>query len=382
MSRDKHRNPYGGRRARMARFERRWHGPPPHMRHRPPFKRGGAFFFLWFLAIFGVITLVFVVGLGSIVYLLQQVLGQNINPNLLLVSAIAAALLISMAIFLSRLARKRITSPLADFFRVIEAVGEGDFSVRISERPAQSFGPLGRALNNMVQELENTDLLRRNLTADVAHELNTPLHIIQGYLEGIQDGIYQADEETIGIMLDETQLLGRLVTDLRTLSLAEGGQLPLEIELLELAELVNDISTSFSGQAEAAGIKLSVDVLPGLQVYGDADRLEQVLGNLVVNALRHTASGGQISITAGPVEGDVRLTVSDNGEGIATEELPFIFDRFWRGDRSRQHTEGGGHGLGLAIARQLVRAHGGQIEVESKLGEGTRFEITLPGIEN
>lgn len=365
------------RRARM--HDRPWRRPPGFPRHRPPFRHGGGFFFLWFLVVFGVIALVSVVGLGSIIYTIQQVLGDNLNQNLLLVSFGIAALFIVVAITLSRWARSRITTPLADFFRVVEAVGEGDFSVRLPEKRRGSFGPLGEAFNQMVGELENTDKLRRNLTADVAHELNTPLHIIQGYLEGIQDGIYRADEETIGIMLEETNLLSRLVSDLRTLSLAEAGQLPLEMEWLDIAELTGDIVTSFSGQAEAAGIQLSVEAPEGLRVYGDADRLEQVLANLVVNALRHTSQGGKITIRADKTNEGIKLVVEDSGEGIPAEDLPFIFDRFWRGDKSRQHTEAGGHGLGLAIARQLVRAHGGQINVESTVGQGTTFEIRLPG---
>jgi signal transduction histidine kinase len=229
----------------------------------------------------------------------------------------------------------------------------------------------------MVSELERSDQLRRNLTADVAHELRTPLHIIQGNLEGLLDGVYQATPEQINLLLDEARQLVRLVEDLRTLSLAEAGQLPLEREAVDIRELLDDVATSFSGQAEAAGVALQVEDRPGAEpliVQGDAGRLDQVLSNLVANALRHTPSGGKITLRAEVAQDGVRLQVADNGSGISPEDLTNIFDRFWSGDRARRD----GSGLGLAIARQLVQAHGGRIAVESQLDQGTTFTIDLP----
>ena len=232
----------------------------------------------------------------------------------------------------------------------------------------------------MAKELERTDEQRRNLTADVAHELRTPLHIIQGNLEGVLDGVYDPTEEHIGATLDETRLLGRLVEDLRTLSLAESGQLPLVRETVDVGDLLADARTSFSGQAEVAGIDLRAEPIAdsGISLDVDAGRVDQVLGNLLLNAVRHTPRGGAITLSAEACGSGVRITVRDNGEGIAPEDLPFIFDRFWRGDRSRSHASGAGGGLGLSIARQLIRAHGGQIQVESELGRGTTFTIDLP----
>jgi two-component system OmpR family sensor kinase/two-component system sensor histidine kinase BaeS len=232
----------------------------------------------------------------------------------------------------------------------------------------------------MVGELERADQQRRNLTADVAHELRTPLHIIQGNLEGILDGVYAPTEEHISATLEETRALARLVDDLRTLSLAEAGELPLEREPVDVAELLSDVCTSFSGEAEVAGIDLVVDVESAspLVVSGDAGRLDQVLGNLVSNALRYVPPGGQITLHAEAAGDGVRIAVSDTGSGIPAEDLPYVFDRFWKGDRSRSRAGGMGSGLGLAIARQLVQAHGGQIDVESTEGRGTTFTIELP----
>jgi two-component system sensor histidine kinase BaeS len=217
------------------------------------------------------------------------------------------------------------------------------------------------------------------MTADIAHELRTPLHIIQGNLEGILDGIYEPADEHITATLEETHLLARLVDDLQTLALAEAGELELVREPLDPVELLEDVRTSFSGQAEAAGIdlRLEIDPLPGPPaVTADVGRIDQVLGNLVINALRHTPQGGTITLSAGPIQGGLHFQVADTGEGIAADELPYIFDRFWRGDPSRPHGSGS-LGLGLAIAQQLVEAHGGRIEVESEAGRGTTFTVEL-----
>jgi signal transduction histidine kinase len=231
----------------------------------------------------------------------------------------------------------------------------------------------------MAQELDRTERQRRNLTADVAHELRTPLHIIQGNLEGLLDGVYQPTDTHIEATLDETRLLSRLVEDLQTLSLAEAGQLELVREPVDVAELLADVQTSFSGPAEAAGVTLELTIdgdHKELNVWADYGRLDQVLGNLLANALRYTPAGGTISLSAAPIQEGVRIQVADSGNGIPAEDQPYIFDRFWRGDPSRPH--GGSTGLGLAIAQQLVRAHDGRIAVASEVGQGTTFTIELP----
>lgn len=274
--------------------------------------------------------------------------------------------------------------PLADIMIAAEEVATGNLQVRVRERGSREFQKLAGSFNRMTEELARTDQQRRNLTADVAHELRTPLHIIQGNLEGILDGVYTPTPEHIEATLQETRTLARLVDDLRTLSLAESGQLPLHPETVDVHDLLADVATSFSPQAESAGVHLCVeaDESVPLTLYGDPGRLDQVLSNLVGNALRHTPPEGSITLDAQRVQNgageQIQLTVADTGDGINPDDLPFIFDRFWRGDRARTHKEGTGSGLGLAITGQLVKAHGGTITVASAIGSGTTFTITLP----
>jgi signal transduction histidine kinase len=233
----------------------------------------------------------------------------------------------------------------------------------------------------MVGELERAEQQRRNLTADIAHELRTPLHIIQGNLEGVLDGVYQPSPDHINATLDETRLLTRLVNDLQTLSLAETGQLPLHPTRFRVADLIADLTSSFSSQAASLGIDLQTSLSNSNQeLAADYDRLNQVISNLISNALRHTPKGGQVSIQAKSIEDNpnyqLQITIRDTGTGILPADLPFIFDRFWRGDKSR--SERTHSGLGLAIAKQLVHAHGGTIEAQSEVGKGTIFIIELP----
>lgn len=275
----------------------------------------------------------------------------------------------------------RFGRPLENLFDTINKVEEGDLSVRVKENNSDMFSDLFKRFNKMVGELERAEQQRRNLTADIAHELRTPLHIIQGNLEGVVDGVYQPTSEHINATLDETRLLTRLVNDLQTLSLAETGQLPLHPTSFLLADLIADLTSSFSSQAASLGIDLQTHLADAnQQVTADYDRLDQVLSNLISNALRHTPKGGKISIETESIVGaerSVRISVKDTGSGIASEDLPFIFDRFWRGDRSR--SERTHSGLGLAIAKQLIHAHGGTIEAQSAVSKGTTFIIELRG---
>ncbi len=287
-------------------------------------------------------------------------------------------LIFALLSFFGSRAFRKMGTPLANVMTAADAVADGDLSVRVPERGPGEFRRLSESFNRMVDELASADQQRRNMTADVAHELRTPIHILRGNLEGLLDGVYEATPEQIGSMLDETRLLSRLVDDLQTISLAEAGQLHLNLEQVNIAELLADVQTSFSGQAEEAGVDLLVDVEDAnLTVTADAGRLDQILGNLVANALRYTPAESCIRLEAESSPMGVRLRIRDEGQGISPEDIPFVFDRFYRADKSRTREEGGS-GLGLAIARQLIQLHKGKISVESELGKGTTFRIDLP----
>jgi two-component system OmpR family sensor kinase/two-component system sensor histidine kinase BaeS len=285
----------------------------------------------------------------------------------------------ALAAWFASRAYRGVARPLGEVMEAVDRVAGGDFDFQVSEDGPRDIRKLATSFNRMTSELARADQQRRNLTADVAHELRTPLHILQGNMEGILDGVYDADASQIQAMLDETRLLSRLVQDLQTLSLAESGELPMQFEAVEIHELLEDLKTSFSGPAEQAGVDLLISSPTDLIVQADPSRLDQVLGNLVANALRYTESGGtiQVGAAAGP-ESTIDITVKDSGEGISEESLPFIFDRFWKGDRARTRGEGAGSGLGLAIVSQLVKAHAGSISVESELEQGTAFHISIP----
>ena len=328
-------------------------------------------------------ALLVVGGMVALAFVLSRLFGGD-GRTAALVWLGGCSLALALPLLAAALAARtfrRVAAPLADVVVTAEAVAEGDLSARVQAVGPGEFGRLARTFNHMVEELERAEQQRRNLTADVAHELRTPLHIIQGNLEGILDGVYEPTAGHLQATLEETKLLARLVEDLRVLSLAEAGQLPMVRELVDVAELVVDVATSFSGQAEAAGVALQVQVKGGaaaLSVTGDVGRLDQVLGNLVANALRHTPAGGAVALHAQPTTRGVQIVVGDTGSGVSAEDLPYIFDRFWRGDRSRSHAAGAGSGLGLAIARQLIQAHGGTITAASQPGLGTTLTIDLP----
>ena len=350
-----------------------------HSHHfRPPWQRNRRFIFWRFAMVFGGISIFFLTAIGIILYL---VFGQSPNYSPITLLAIVCGLPLSFmlaAFLLGGLAFRRLGTPFADIMSATDAVAKGDLSVRLPENNRGPLGNLARRFNNMVAELERAEGQRRNLTADIAHELRTPLHIIQGDLEGMLDGVYEPSAENITDTLDETRLLARLVDDLQTLSLAEAGQLPLHPTRFLLADLLDDASAGFESRAAAQNVELRVDVLdPSSEIEADYDRLIQVLANLLTNALRHTPENGRVTLHAESIPDGVRVTVSDTGAGIPPEDLPYIFDRFWRGDKSRARIEGSS-GLGLAITKQLVLAHGGTITAESEVNKGTTFIIDLP----
>jgi len=344
-------------------FPRRRHG------RRPRFFPFAFFFFGFFMVFIG----------GTAAFLYWAFSEYSGVRNIWLLLCGAPFIVIILTIFTIFRLYMRFGKPMEQIFNAIDSIAEGDLSVRVPENKSDMFSELGNRFNKMVDELERSDQQRRNLTSDIAHELRTPLHIIQGNLEGIIDGVYQPTPEHINNTLDETQLLARLVEDLQTLSLAEAGQLPLHPTRFLLADLLADLTSSFSAQAASQGVDLTThsDNL-NQEINADYDRINQVLSNLISNALRHTPSGGRISVETESISGEersARIQVKDTGLGIASEDLPFIFDRFWRGDKSR--TNRSNSGLGLAITKQLVLAHGGVIKVESELGKGTTFIIEI-----
>ena len=367
--------PQGHKPWSLGQHRRRWRDG-----EHPPWNR---FFFFRFLFVLLSFSLLLLGGLTLLTYRLATWFTGNEELALgLWVQACAGAFVLTLLAFiLARRLFRRTVTPVAEILTAVSEVAEGNLAIELPDYGRGEFGELGRAFNRMVQELERAEAQRRNLTADVAHELRTPLHIIQGNLEGILDGVYEPDQAHIEATLEETQALARLVEDLQTLTLAEAGQLQLVLEAVNPAELLTDARTSFSGQAEAAGIELALLIPAGAGQWrfpGDAGRLNQVLSILLMNALRHTPAGGQISLALSRENGDFCLTVSDTGEGIPSADLPYIFDRFWRGDRARTHQTGTGAGLGLSIARGLVLAHGGEIRASSEPDQGTIFAIRLP----
>lgn len=312
--------------------------------------------------------------------------GQLNGPPPFLRSLAAAGLgLVLVLVTLAVVFAGWLSRPLRRLTAAAGELASGRLDVRVPGAGVRELDDLAQAFNRMAQSLADADRLRRQMTADIAHELRTPLTIIKGRLEGLQDGVYEASAEQIERLLAEADLLERLIDDLRLLALAEAGQLRLYRELVAPTDLLHDAAAAFANQAREAGVELRVispDDLP--QLDADPQRMAQVLANLVSNALRHTPRGGTITLSAElrghpahGAPGSVLLRVTDTGAGIAPEDLPHIFERFWRTDPARARTSGGA-GLGLAIARQIVAAHGGTIRAESERGRGTTITIELP----
>ncbi len=351
-------------------------GVPHEWRGRP------VWLFLRFAVVFGLFALLIFGGMALILFLLTRLMGGD-SRTAALIWLSTCSLLILLPLIIAMLGRRvfrGIAQPLSALMNAADRVAAGDLTVRVPEQRRGEFARLVASFNHMVEEIELADQRRRNLTADVAHELRTPLQIIQGNLEGVIDGVYAPTPEHLTATLDETRQLARLVEDLRVLSQAEARQLPIHWENVDVAELLADVAVSFSGQAQASGVALTVEAPPDdrLIINADYGRLDQVMGNLVANALRHTPAGGSVTLRARADENIVRIHVADTGEGIAASDLPFVFDRFWKADSARTHGQGAGSGLGLAITRQLVQAQGGQILVVSEAGKGTSFILEMP----
>jgi two-component system, OmpR family, sensor histidine kinase BaeS len=291
------------------------------------------------------------------------------RSSTVVIAAVIAFLII--AIFFG--AMRRFGFPFADIVAAAERVGDGDYSTQLAEHGMPSLRSVARAFNSMTARLRANEQLRRHLMADIAHELRTPLTIIQGRLEALIDGVYPRDDARLQELLEETRVVARLVEDLRTLANADSGALALQKEPSDLVLLIHDAANSLASEAEARGVALRIDEgeeLPLLLI--DPLRIREVLVNLLANAIHHTPAGGSVSVGAGQRNDSIFVRVTDTGSGIAADELPKIFDRFYKGASSK------GSGLGLTIARNLVEAHGGEIHAESEIGKGTTITFVLP----
>jgi two-component system sensor histidine kinase BaeS len=264
--------------------------------------------------------------------------------------------------------------PLGDLIEASGRVEAGEVGAQVEVRGPREVRSLARAFNAMSARLAADTEDRRRLLADVSHELRTPLSVIQGNVEGMIDGLYPADRTHLARVLDETRQMERLIDDLRTLSLADAGALPIHREAVDLPELVAEVVAGFGPQAHDAGVELLDVAAEGAvpPISADPLRMRQVLANLVTNALRHTPSGGRVTVAVRNADEGVRLEVTDTGSGMEPEAAARAFDRFWRSG------ETGGAGLGLAIVRDLVRAHGGEVTLESAPGRGTTVRCLLP----
>lgn len=323
---------------------------------------------------------------------LDQDFLRSVNLAVLL-SAMAVGV---VALALGSIFFFQITAPVRRLTQAAEAIAAGDMDQRVAVGTGDEIGRLAQAFNTMTDSLERAETLRRQMVADIAHELRTPLSLVQGNLEAILDGLYALNLENVASVHEETLVLTRLVNDLRDLALAEAGQLRLQRDTVSLADLVERAVEGFRAQAAEQELTLVTELPSGLPpVDGDEQRLNQVLINLLSNALHHTPPGGQIAVSVKQVSAQERLphspaplppdpsapllliSVADTGRGIPPEDVPHVFERFYRADKSRVRTSGGS-GLGLAIARQIVEAHGGSIWAESWVGVGSTFFVALP----
>lgn len=271
-----------------------------------------------------------------------------------------------------------VSAPITELVKAADKIGKGDLNTRVYPHGSQEMIDLADRFNKMAQELEHAETLKNNLMADVAHELRTPLTVLEGNLRAALDKVYMLDEAEIANLYSQTRHLTRLVNDLRELALAESKQLHLEKYPTDLNALLTETIQALDPLAAEKSVRLIYQptLLPELSV--DPTRIRQALFNLLSNALRHTPSGGEISVAGKQAKGVVVLSVKDSGEGLLPDQLAAVFDRFYRADKSRSR-QTGGTGLGLAIVKAIIESHGGQVEAYSEgKGKGSEFTIVLP----
>ncbi|MEW6241793.1 MAG: ATP-binding protein [Chloroflexota bacterium] len=292
----------------------------------------------------------------------------------------------SLALIVGLLLARSLTRPLRALTAATEKMARGDLEQQVPVTTKDEIGELAKSFNRMSREVARANMLRKQMTADIAHDLRTPLTVIAGYIESIRDGDLAPTPERLDTIYAEIERLQRLVTDLRLLAVTDAGELRLNLQPLDVKSLLEGMAATYALAAEQKGVNLRVESdalsedegLPA--VSGDESRLGQVLGNLITNALRYTPAGGEVilhaALTPNPSPFNLLISVEDTGPGIPADELPHIFQRFYRADKSRADADGSS-GLGLAIAKALVEAHGGRIWVESEVGRGTKFFISL-----
>jgi len=300
------------------------------------------------------------------------------NLTLLYSALIGAAIAWLLGIILSR----TLTRPIRELTQATHAVSEGDLSQQVPVRSNDELGELAKAFNRMSTELSRSVNSRKQMTADIAHELRTPLSLILGHAEAVHDGVLPPTPENFEIIREEATRLEHLVNDLRILSLADAGELSITPQIIEPERLVNEVAALYQYQTQKKNISLDVDIAPQLpNIQVDPGRMTQVLTNILDNATRHTPEGGHIILAAKQIDYDVEISIQDSGPGLPAENLERIFERFYRTDSARQRDGEvpGGSGLGLAIAKSIVQAHDGQLSAESEAGSGLKIKILLPG---
>jgi signal transduction histidine kinase len=298
-----------------------------------------------------------------------------VNRVLLWVAAVAGFVGLGIALFLSR----NLTSPLRTLSAAMQRFARGERSLTLPRPSGDEVGDLTRSFQGMMTDLERQENWRKEMTADIAHELRTPLSVIRANLDALSDGVYPLTKENLEPIEESVELLDRLIEDLRTLELADAGRLPLETSEVDVPRIMQRVASRFNPHAESHSLKIETLPAEGIpEVIADPQRLEQILGNLVDNALRHTPVGGTIRLSASSGGSGITIVVEDTGAGIPADSIDRIFERFYRLDTGRARSEGGS-GLGLAIARKLAEAHGGTLTAENRPEGGARFMLRLPG---
>ncbi|HZS48540.1 MAG TPA: ATP-binding protein [Blastocatellia bacterium] len=298
----------------------------------------------------------------------------SVNRSLIFTVLGAGTIALVVMLVLSR----RIVRPIESLTTAVQRLEAGDLNQKVNTESKDELGVLSRAFNSMTEKLSRNEELRRNMVSDIAHELRTPLTNIRCQLETLQDGLAKAEPQVIDSLHEEAMRLGHLIDDLQELSLADAGQLNLSRQPMSINDEITACVNAARPQASEKQICLQVESNGDLPlVQADARRIGQVLRNLINNALAHTMAGGSVDICSRIAGGNIEISVRDTGEGISAEHLPYVFERFYRTDNSRDRKTGGA-GLGLAIVKQLVSAHGGQVFAESSIGQGSTFTFTLP----